>query len=349
MMSEVKRSVLAAIGLGAQYLDDHSPVGQLVFTYDGLIIHTNHTLRAWLEITDETAAGNNFYALLSRSGKMYFQMFALPLLQMQGRVSEISLEIALPLKESFPCLFYAREVTIQENEKYICATIIKISDRKKFEQQLIRDKQLADDGRNRLQFLANIIDNLLFTLGPGGYISFVNERFYQHFNLTSNDFEKFVFTTLVHPDDKPATIKLWKACFKNVQRFDSEVRLINAVNDYEWFMIHIVPYIDEAGKPVEWFGSCTNIQKQKQLVETLNNNLTLASETLAKNNVSFKEIAFEQSHVVRLPLANILGIINLIEDTELNNETLKLLSMLKHSAGQLDDIIRKIVNKTTGT
>lgn len=66
-------------------------------------------------------------------------------------------------------------------------------------------------------------------------------------------------------------------------------------------------------------------------------------ETLHKDE-ALKKVASDQSHLVRAPLANMLGLIALLEQTEMNGEAKELLSMLKESADQLDTVIKNIVS-----
>lgn len=47
-----------------------------------------------------------------------------------------------------------------------------------------------------------------------------------------------------------------------------------------------------------------------------------------------------------MPLSNILGIVQILDTVEIDDNTRQLISALQQSAVQLDDIIKKIVNKT---
>ena len=72
-------------------------------------------------------------------------------------------------------------------------------------------------------------------------------------------------------------------------------------------------------------------------------------EAILKQNRAFKEISWIQSHVVRAPLARMMGVIHLINEMELENkdpELLKFLKMILDSAFELDQIIREISEKT---
>jgi PAS domain S-box-containing protein len=73
-------------------------------------------------------------------------------------------------------------------------------------------------------------------------------------------------------------------------------------------------------------------------------------KALETNNKHLQDIAWKQSHLVRAPLANILGIIDLFKSQnateKLDEEYKELIEMLKISADRLDQIIHEITNET---
>ncbi len=71
------------------------------------------------------------------------------------------------------------------------------------------------------------------------------------------------------------------------------------------------------------------------------------TSAIEEQNKRFREIAWLQSHIVRAPLARIMGIVNLL--TENNLDTEEHTQFLKHllsSADELDTIIKDITHKT---
>lgn len=70
-------------------------------------------------------------------------------------------------------------------------------------------------------------------------------------------------------------------------------------------------------------------------------------KSIEKQNETLREIAWMQSHVVRAPLARIMGIIHLINDSSVIEEKGELLKYILDSAIELDAIIKEIVNKST--
>ena len=69
---------------------------------------------------------------------------------------------------------------------------------------------------------------------------------------------------------------------------------------------------------------------------------------IENQNKALKEISWTQSHIVRAPLANIMGLIFLLKEN--NNMEVKdeqLIALISESAEKLDQIIREIVKKTS--
>ncbi len=70
-------------------------------------------------------------------------------------------------------------------------------------------------------------------------------------------------------------------------------------------------------------------------------------EALELQNSKLKEIAWLQSHVVRAPLARIMGLVDIILDSSSDIQTRdKALAYFKTSANELDDIIKDIVKNS---
>lgn len=70
-------------------------------------------------------------------------------------------------------------------------------------------------------------------------------------------------------------------------------------------------------------------------------------DTIEKQNKTFREIAWIQSHVIRAPLARLIGLVNLmeIEIPEASEDCKSLIGHINDSAEELDQIIREISKK----
>lgn len=95
-----------------------------------------------------------------------------------------------------------------------------------------------------------------------------------------------------------------------------------------WYKLSMKPAHDESGNIIGVALSYINIDNYK------------------KSSIRLKEIAWHQSHKVRKPLSNILGLIHLLREADLNEKEKEIVDLLDNSAKELDDIIKDIVTKT---
>ena len=117
--------------------------------------------------------------------------------------------------------------------------------------------------------------------------------------------------------------------------------------------IHIPPFrFKTRGGKWRWIESVvTNMLEDPSVEGIVTNSRDVTErmnylEAIKEQNMKLRQIAWTQSHVVRAPLAKILGIVDLIknevDDKEMNQ---KLLDCLFQSAADLDEVIKEIVNK----
>ncbi|MGN6211631.1 hypothetical protein [Parafilimonas sp.] len=71
-------------------------------------------------------------------------------------------------------------------------------------------------------------------------------------------------------------------------------------------------------------------------------------QRVSEQNARLKDIAYLNAHIVRAPLANILALTSLIDETKIpDEETKELLHYLQESAEILDNNIKEIISKAT--
>lgn len=90
------------------------------------------------------------------------------------------------------------------------------------------------------------------------------------------------------------------------------------------------------------------IHNDKEAIIIVSNDITKSIEHLKEienQNDKLKDIAWIQSHVVRAPLTNILGLLKIINDTNAITDK-ELLNYLNQSVLELENSINEIVNKT---
>jgi len=64
---------------------------------------------------------------------------------------------------------------------------------------------------------------------------------------------------------------------------------------------------------------------------------------LREHHYFLKELAFQQSHSLRARVANILGILEILDMEQQNTESKKMIHILKKEAQMLDDSLKKSI------
>jgi signal transduction histidine kinase len=74
--------------------------------------------------------------------------------------------------------------------------------------------------------------------------------------------------------------------------------------------------------------------------------LEISNERYRQQNEQLREIAWTQSHVVRAPLTRLMGLVQLLQSGDTAGMPVEMaLELIKSSADELDEVIRKIVSK----
>lgn len=123
---------------------DNSPCGLLTLSAHGEILTYNQTFANWLGDDNTLKRHSRFTSVLSKGGRLYFQLFIEPMLRLHGVVNEISLEIETG-NGKFDCLFSASPVPATADQSACYNVVVfKVTDRKKYEAELLNQKLLAD-------------------------------------------------------------------------------------------------------------------------------------------------------------------------------------------------------------
>lgn len=143
----------------AEELYEHAPCGYLSYLPDGTIVKINQTLLDWTGFNrQEVLYVKKFQQLLSIGGKIFYETHYSPLLQMQGIVKEINYDILRKDCSLFPALINSIQIKDKSgNPLLFRTTVFDISDRKKYEIELLKAKKKAQEAtKAKAQFLSTI-------------------------------------------------------------------------------------------------------------------------------------------------------------------------------------------------
>jgi len=168
-----------------------------------------------------------------------------------------------------------------------------------------------------------------------GNYSYVSPNYDAHFSFIGETLIGKPFHTTLHPDDLQICARVGEQSFKNPDAMhQATLRKHDGTGGYIYTHWEFRAIFSADGMPGGIFCMGYNITDH---VET-QNLAEMQSEKL-------DEIVSIQSHDVRRPLANILGLIEMFDGTENLQDLSKLKVMLKGSAQELDLVIRRISDK----
>ena len=185
--------------------------------------------------------------------------------------------------------------------------------------------------------LSKLVDNtnmFLVCIDLQGYYCYANNAFYKRFKKVPSSVISKHSLEDIHPADHGLVMETVERCFMNMNTAQEiVVRKPTLSGDYIYTKWDFIAMINEIGEP---YIMCIGFE------------ITDFMENIAANVTRLQEIAFDQSHLVRRPLANILGLSKLLSETDdaSETETKYFLSQLHAEAQQLDNII-KLVNEKT--
>lgn len=274
----------------AETLYENAPCGYLSFVPDGTIFRINKTLLLWLQLTaDEVVHRLKFPELICKGGNIHFEMFFRPMINVYGGVKELRYELMKKDGSALTVLISANAVK-KENGKIaaINAAVYEITDRKKYEHELLLAKGKAETERKRFTFLADQTPDIIWTAATNGKIDYVNAQFFRYWGIKKKNLSRASILTKVHPEDRKKLVKSWVNCLRTTDELKCDIRVLDTKNKYRWHLVRARPNFNEDGQLSNWFGTCTDIDEHINALKRKDEFINIASHELKTPVTSLK-------------------------------------------------------------
>lgn len=184
------------------------------------------------------------------------------------------------------------------------------------------------DSIERFNYATNASKEIIYEWNISNNSIWWNQIYYELIGEeNSNDLLEYEsWTQLIHPED---LCKVQKSTTKFLESketyWSGEYRFLDRNNKIHYFAERAFIIRDKTGKPIKKIASVTDITNWQLNINHL------------------EDILFTLSHKVRLPVTNIIGISNLLDEDSVNEEELKqITSYMKESASTLDKFIKEM-------
>jgi len=167
-------------------LYEDAPCGNLSTLPDGTIAKVNATLLGWLGYSRDDLVGRRRFAdLLTVGGRIYHETHFAPLLQMQGEIGGVALELRAADGTRLPVLVTSTVKTSDDGTPLLIrTTVFDARDRRAYEAELLRARREADRERERLRHL---VVGLQRSLLPSALPTPPGMRTVAHYHMASAD------------------------------------------------------------------------------------------------------------------------------------------------------------------
>ncbi len=116
----------------------------------------------------------------------------------------------------------------------------------------------------RYRFLAESIPQMVWTATPDGMLDYVNGRGTQYFQAPQEALLGTGWLQWVHPDEQEKAAARWKQSLETGTPYETAFRLQRSDGSWRWHLVRALPLAGEEGHIAQWFGTCTDIEDQKQ-------------------------------------------------------------------------------------
>jgi diguanylate cyclase (GGDEF)-like protein/PAS domain S-box-containing protein len=138
------------------------------------------------------------------------------------------------------------------------------------------------------------IPEIVWTAGLDGAIDFTNRKWVDYTGLTAEQSLGQGWRLAIHPDDLAVCVEKWESAVLAGNPYEAECRMRDRDGRFRWFLIRANPIRNSAGEIIKWFGTCTDIESQKQNQQILEQQILERTAQLADSNTRLQEEMLEK-------------------------------------------------------
>src|SRR5260370_20818816 len=150
------------------------------------------------------------------------------------------------------------------------STVVNAIQRFQLQRHIDEQRSALERNARQYQTLLEAIPQMVWMANAAGCVEYANRQWCEYTGLSIEEAEQLGWDAVLHPEDPEGTVKAWEQARLAGSVFEIEHRLKRAADgSYRWYLVRAVPFGGTAGEITNWFGTCTEIENQKQ-AETVN-------------------------------------------------------------------------------
>jgi len=212
----------------------------------------------------------------------------------------------------------------------------------------ISDRKFAEtamrQSEERYRNLVELIPQIVWTADHRGTPLDVNQRWLDFTGLTTlKEAQSQGLRPFLHPDDMEVMRDLWEMAQQEGIPLEAESRIRRNDGIYRWYLHQAIPIKNDRGQVIKWFGTCTDIETQKQLEQQ---HATLLQKVQERNQ-ELDQFCHIVSHDLKAPLRAIANLAQWLEDDIADlipAENQQQLQLMRSRVYRMDSLITGLLN-----
>ncbi|QDS67996.1 hypothetical protein FKW77_009313 [Venturia effusa] len=124
-----------------------------------------------------------------------------------------------------------------------------------------RIAEQIEENERQFEYIANLIPIMVWRTTPEGEHDWFSQRWYDYTGLSEEESLGAGWRNPFHEDDMPLTSKRWAQSLASGEEYITEYRCRRHDGMWRWMLGRAVPFFNDRGKIVKWFGTCTDIHE----------------------------------------------------------------------------------------
>lgn len=151
--------------------------------------------------------------------------------------------------------FNGEPILHEETEEFLGGIVV-LKDVTQYTNQIAAQ---IEANEKQFEYIANFMPVMVWTTTPDGLHDWFSQRWYDYTGLTEEQSLGEGWRLPFHPDDMATTASRWLNCLKTGDEYRTEYRCQRYDGQWRWMLGRALPFFDDSGKIIKWFGTCTDI------------------------------------------------------------------------------------------
>ena len=168
-----------------------------------------------------------------------------------------------------------------KNEQLVSARTLLEKLNNELEQRIMERTQELSVSREHFKFLADNIPVIVWTAKPTGEVDYFNKKWYTYTAMHAKESIEEGWQECIHPDDLAGAYSAWKDSVVAGHEYNDEYRLLRASDkEYRYHSVCALPFRNDKGEIVKWFGISTDVEDQKVVLASKDEFVSMVSHEL---------------------------------------------------------------------